>query len=80
MQKPALCLLAIDSPAWPIYPQLYAPEPSLPGLSESLTRSLPASCCVLPQYTIFGKVTKGMDVLHKLEGLPTKRDVGGSQH
>lgn len=26
------------------------------------------------RYTIFGKVTKGMDVLHKLEALPTKRE------
>mmetsp|Transcript_33068 Transcript_33068/g.83955 ORF Transcript_33068/g.83955 Transcript_33068/m.83955 type:complete len:233 (-) Transcript_33068:68-766(-) len=26
------------------------------------------------QYTIFAKLTKGMEVLHKLEGLPTKRE------
>eukprot|EP00798_Chlamydomonas_sp_ICE-L_P031049 gene31049-7142_t len=26
------------------------------------------------QYTLFGKVTKGMDVLHKLEALPTKTE------
>uniref|UniRef100_A0A7S2VW87 Peptidyl-prolyl cis-trans isomerase n=1 Tax=Chlamydomonas chlamydogama TaxID=225041 RepID=A0A7S2VW87_9CHLO len=26
------------------------------------------------QYGIFGKVLKGMDILHKLEGLPTKRE------
>ncbi|GBF92641.1 peptidyl-prolyl cis-trans isomerase [Raphidocelis subcapitata] len=26
------------------------------------------------QYTIFGKITKGLDVLHKLEGLETRRE------
>ncbi|GFH10220.1 PPIase cyclophilin-type domain-containing protein [Haematococcus lacustris] len=26
------------------------------------------------QYTIFGQVTRGMEVLHKLEELPTKRE------
>ncbi len=29
---------------------------------------------VMLQYTIFGKVVRGMEVMHKLEALPTKKE------